>query len=113
MEGIRIKFIGDEHFINAIKETAANNPNELQIVSEQLETDMTRLGFDFVVAAAIVTIINHSTAIADRFMEWREKSQGNKVMVESTARTVEFRKDRPIDSEKVKNIFATIEDDEG
>lgn len=115
MDSIRLRFIADRHFVDAVKTSAAQYPHAVQIVDETIEQDVSRLGFDLNEIVSIITIISgvmQVVSFAREFLSWRETSAANKVIIESSTKTIVLRKDEKVSTEDMVRLIRNIEDDE-
>ena len=107
-DSYRVTFIGDDVFIEELKSFAAKNPVDVNIESELREKDATRLGFDLVTAAAIVTIISgalYTGELAVKLFMALRKSKSNKIIIQSPFKTLELQKSGELTEEDVRKFL--------
>jgi hypothetical protein len=104
----RFKFIADESFVHEIRVEAAQQPDQIRIEGESTEKDATRLGFDLATASAIVAIISGTlniVQISAKFYNWLQKSDANKVVIQTPFQTLELSKNSGVTQEDVQKML--------
>jgi hypothetical protein len=104
----KVKFIVDAAFIEQMKQYAHEHPNNLKIESEKTEKDATKLGFDLVTVASIVTIVSGTLYIGElaaKILGWLSHSSGNKVAIQTPFQTIEIHRSANLTERDVRGLL--------
>jgi hypothetical protein len=107
----RFRFIADESFLEQLRAEAERDPEALRIVSERPEADATRLGFDLVTVATVITIISGTVSTIDlaaRLFRWWQESKANKVIVQTQFRSFELHRAISVTEEDLHHFLQKI-----
>jgi hypothetical protein len=107
----RIRFTADQDFLGRLRAEAEQHPETLRILSDRPEADATRLGFDLVTVATVVTIIAGTVQTIDlavKLFRWWQASTSNKVIVQTQVGVFELRRATPVTEEEVCKLLEGV-----
>ncbi len=107
MNSYRLKIFADDAFLQQLKHYSAQAPDDLKVVSEKIDRDATRQGFDLTNIVEVVVAVSHTIAIielARHVVKWVRGSKGNKVVVQTPVATMEFHKET-ISEEEIQKFL--------
>lgn len=99
----RLRMIADDAFIDELRQESG-----ITIESESVEKDASRLGFDLVTVAAIVTVIQgalYAGELASKILRALNVSKSNKIVLQAPFGTLELVKSAPLSEEQVRNFL--------
>lgn len=103
----RLRIIADDSFIDQLR-----TEEGITIESESIEKDATRLGFDLVTAAAIVTIIQGALYLGELAAKIRSAlahSKANKIILQAPFGTLELVKNVPLSDEEIHTFLESAQ----
>ncbi len=107
-----VKFIGNDKFISLVKNYAKLHPNDLNIQSETVEEDASRLGFDIDKAAAVATILSLTLYVGDlatRIPMWMSESDAHTIIIQTPYETIELHSSKPLAVEEVRQLLQSAQ----
>ena len=109
---LRVKFISDSGFADALKAEAAAHPDDLKIESENVEKDATKLGFGLATAVAIVAIakgvMDAATFAAKIYAWWSEQKKAknvSKIVLQTPFKTLELHSTSPLTEDDIRKFL--------
>ena len=111
-QSYQLNFIAAQDFIEHLKDYATQNPQNLEIKSEKHDEDATKLGFDLLTVATVLTITQAGLYIgelATKIVMWLRKSKSDKIVIQTPFQTIEIRKEG-ITEEYVREVLKAAQD---